>query len=273
MTDPTGQNQNMAAGIALEVVRVMTSESQTMDFAAIGEHVGKIMQTISGINAVNPALVRPVTSIFKYLADHKMVTNITKASTVINDIAGLMSADDSWMQRPSPVGHREVGHAVPQTADKSSAAVAPAPHVPTPTLAQPPVLSPSVGASQVEQGPVGKARSKFEMFHGEGNPHLRPISETGQKPAVNVRQSVHPDYIVCLEDGKRMTMLKRHLRSAYGMTPEEYREKWGLPADYPMVAPNYALKKSDYAKKIGLGSMRKKDRGEESVGAHENVAA
>jgi len=270
MTDPTGQNQNMAAGIALEVVRMMTSESQTMDFAAIGEHVGKIMQTISGINAVNPALVRPVTSIFKYLADHKMVTNITKASTVINDIAGLMSADDSWAQRPSPVGQREVGH---NAAATSSAHHAPAPHVPTPAPAQTSMPAPSVGASQVEQGAVGKARSKFGMLHGEGNPHLRPISETGQKPAVNVRQSVHPDYIVCLEDGKRMTMLKRHLRSAYGMTPEEYREKWGLPADYPMVAPNYALKKSDYAKKIGLGLMRKKDRNEENVGAHESVAA
>lgn len=73
------------------------------------------------------------------------------------------------------------------------------------------------------------------------------------KPAVPIKKSVTPDYIVCLEDGKKLKMLKRHLRSTYAMTPEEYRTKWGLPADYPMVAPNYAQQRSEFAKKIGLG--------------------
>lgn len=73
------------------------------------------------------------------------------------------------------------------------------------------------------------------------------------KPAVPVRKSVTPDYIVCLEDGKKLKMLKRHLRSTYNMTPDEYRAKWGLPPDYPMVAPNYAEQRSAFAKKIGLG--------------------
>lgn len=72
-------------------------------------------------------------------------------------------------------------------------------------------------------------------------------------PAVSIRASVKPDYIICLEDGKRMKMLKRHLMTQYGMTPDEYREKWGLPDDYPMVALNYAALRSDLAKKIGLG--------------------
>jgi len=72
-------------------------------------------------------------------------------------------------------------------------------------------------------------------------------------PAVPVRRSVTPDYIVCLEDGKKLKMLKRHLRTSYNMTPEDYRTKWGLPADYPMVAPNYAKRRSDFAKRIGLG--------------------
>src|SRR5690242_10115832 len=72
-------------------------------------------------------------------------------------------------------------------------------------------------------------------------------------PAVPIRRSVTPDYIVCLEDGKKLKMLKRHLRSTYGMTPDEYRQKWGLPPDYPMVAPNYAEQRSAFAKKIGLG--------------------
>lgn len=76
------------------------------------------------------------------------------------------------------------------------------------------------------------------------------------QPAVAVRKSVTPDYIICLEDGRKLKMLKRHLATAYGMTPEEYREKWGLPADYPMVAPNYAKQRSALAKKIGLGKRR-----------------
>lgn len=80
-------------------------------------------------------------------------------------------------------------------------------------------------------------------FHGE-----RPT------PAVPIKKSIYPDYIICLEDGKKLKMLKRHLKSAYNMTPEDYREKWHLPADYPMVAPNYAEKRSTLAKNIGLGT-------------------
>jgi predicted transcriptional regulator len=76
---------------------------------------------------------------------------------------------------------------------------------------------------------------------------------TSQKPAVPVKRSITPDYIVCLEDGKKLKMLKRYLRSNYKLSPEENRAKWGLPADYPMVAPNYAAQRSEFAKKIGLG--------------------
>lgn len=84
------------------------------------------------------------------------------------------------------------------------------------------------------------------------------ISENSesQKPAVSIRRSVNPDHIVCLEDGKKLKMLKRHLRAAYGMSPDEYRSKWGLPSDYPMVAPNYALQRSAFAKQIGLGRKK-----------------
>ena len=78
------------------------------------------------------------------------------------------------------------------------------------------------------------------------------------QPAVPVKKSVFPDYIVCLEDGKKLKMLKRHLMTAYGMTTEDYRAKWNLPADYPMVAPNYAKRRSGLAKQIGLGVLDKK---------------
>lgn len=74
-----------------------------------------------------------------------------------------------------------------------------------------------------------------------------------QKPAVNPKKSIFPDYIICLEDGKKLKMLKRYLRTNYNMSPEEYRAKWRLPSDYPMVAPDYAAQRSEFAKKIGLG--------------------
>ena len=73
------------------------------------------------------------------------------------------------------------------------------------------------------------------------------------KPAISIRKSVTPEFLICLEDGKKLKMLKRHLRSTYNMTPDEYRSKWGLAPDYPMVAPNYAERRSEFAKKIGLG--------------------
>lgn len=78
------------------------------------------------------------------------------------------------------------------------------------------------------------------------------------KPAVSVKKSMTSDYLVCLEDGKRFKSLKRHLRTQYNMSPEQYREKWGLPADYPMVAPNYAVARSQLAKKMGLGQQRRR---------------
>jgi len=80
------------------------------------------------------------------------------------------------------------------------------------------------------------------------------------KPAAPINKSVQHDFIICLEDGKKLKMLKRYLRSTYGMTPDEYRKRWGLPADYPMVAPAYAARRSEFAKKIGLGKgVRRKD--------------
>lgn len=85
-----------------------------------------------------------------------------------------------------------------------------------------------------------------------------PVVEEKLVPAVSVRASVKPDFIICLEDGKKLKMLRRHLMTHYGMTPDDYRTKWGLPADYPMVAPNYAEQRRTLAKSIGLGTKRRK---------------
>ena len=86
-----------------------------------------------------------------------------------------------------------------------------------------------------------------------GQPVVTEESSEPLKPAIAIKKSVTPEYIVCLEDGKKLKMLKRHLSSSYGMTPDEYRAKWGLGSDYPMVAPNYAKSRSDLALKLGLG--------------------
>ena len=91
---------------------------------------------------------------------------------------------------------------------------------------------------------------------GLGSKAVEP--EVKQEPAVSIRSSVKPDFIVCLEDGKKLKMLKRHLMTHYQMTPDQYRAKWGLAADYPMVAPNYAEQRRTLAKKIGLGTKRRK---------------
>lgn len=94
----------------------------------------------------------------------------------------------------------------------------------------------------------------YTALAGLSAPQVAP--EEKPVPAVSVRASIKPDYIVCLEDGKKLKMLKRHLMTHYSMTPDDYRAKWGLPADYPMVAPNYAAQRRTLAKKIGLGTKR-----------------
>ena len=93
----------------------------------------------------------------------------------------------------------------------------------------------------------------LRVSSGQGEAASEPL-----KPAVPVKRSINPDFIVCLEDGKKFKSLKRHLRTQYGMTPEQYREKWSLPADYPMVAPNYAAARSRLAKQMGLGQQRRR---------------
>ena len=102
-------------------------------------------------------------------------------------------------------------------------------------------------------GLIGQVNSALSRI-GEGV--SEPLAEPA-KPAISVKRSLTADYIVCLEDGKKFKSLKRHLRTQYNMTPEQYREKWGLPADYPMVAPNYAAARSELAKVMGLGQQRR----------------
>ncbi|MFN9356562.1 MAG: MucR family transcriptional regulator [Alphaproteobacteria bacterium] len=119
------------------------------------------------------------------------------------------------------------------------------------------------------QVPVTELPALIAMFHNS----LRQAAggsieaEAERKPAVPVKKSVAEDYIVCLEDGKKLRMLKRYLRTHYNMSPEEYRKKWDLPHDYPMVAPAYARLRSAFAKKIGLGRVPSVSRGRRAKGA------
>ncbi len=96
----------------------------------------------------------------------------------------------------------------------------------------------------------------IRLVHDSLNGLSGEDSREKPKPAVSIRRSITPEFIICLEDGRKLKMLKRHLATAYRMSPEQYKEKWGLPKDYPMVAPNYAKHRSSLAKKIGLGRRR-----------------
>ena len=101
---------------------------------------------------------------------------------------------------------------------------------------------------------IGQIHSALSrVSSGQGEPSSEP-----PKPAISVKKSITPDHLVCLEDGKKFKSLKRHLRTQYSMTPEQYREKWDLPPDYPMVAPNYAAARSQLAKDMGLGTRKEK---------------
>jgi predicted transcriptional regulator len=101
-------------------------------------------------------------------------------------------------------------------------------------------------------------REVYSALSNVGGTEL-PVADRPQ-PAVPIKRSITPDYLICLEDGKKLKMLKRHLRTAFDMTPEEYRERWELPSDYPMVAPNYANQRSNLAKHIGLGTRARRRR-------------
>ena len=103
-------------------------------------------------------------------------------------------------------------------------------------------------------GLISSIHSMLSQVAGGG---VEPEPEP-QEPAVPIRKSISPDYLICLEDGRKFKSLKRHLRTKYDMSPEEYRAKWGLPKDYPMVAPNYAKARSDLAKQMGLGQGGRK---------------
>ncbi len=116
------------------------------------------------------------------------------------------------------------------------------------------IVSAYVSKSSVQASDVpALITSVYQSLQSLGQPQASAEAPTELKPAVPIKKSVTPEYIVCLEDGKRCKMLKRHLMSSFGLTPDEYRTKWGLPSDYPMVAPNYAKARSEMAVKIGLG--------------------
>jgi len=112
-------------------------------------------------------------------------------------------------------------------------------------------------SAKVPASAIRDASSAKEAGHGDKT--RAPATEENKPPAVDPRKSIHPDYLICLEDGQRVVLLRRHLKTRYNMTPDQYRIKWGLPDDYPMVAPNFAQKKSTFAKVTGFGRSHRKE--------------
>ncbi len=122
------------------------------------------------------------------------------------------------------------------------------------------IVAAYVTKNPVEQADLPKLITEVHraLEKAAAGPPPGGVAAAELKPAVNIKRSITPDYLICLEDGKKFKSLKRHLRTHFGLTPEQYREKWGLPSDYPMVAPNYATSRSKLAKNMGLGHKRKK---------------
>lgn len=119
------------------------------------------------------------------------------------------------------------------------------------------IVAAQIGRMGIDAGDVPTLiRNTFDALSRLGQPDTPPPAPL--TPAVPISKSVKPDHIVCLEDGKKLKMLKRHIMTQYNLTPDEYRAKWGLPADYPMTAPNYAEKRRELAKAIGLGTKPKR---------------
>lgn len=126
-------------------------------------------------------------------------------------------------------------------------------------------LTTEIVAAHVGNNPIAAAELASliqNVYHTLKLVGVSPVEAERPKPAVPIKRSIFPDYIICLEDGKKLKMLKRHLKTAYDMTPDEYRDRWGLAPDYPMVAPNYAKHRSNLAKEIGLGTTRRGQMGE-----------
>lgn len=119
------------------------------------------------------------------------------------------------------------------------------------------IVAAYVGKNPVPQGELPKLIAEVHRALVSASGQTQQADESPEmKPAVTIKKSVTPEYIICLEDGKKFKSLKRHLRSHYNLSPEQYRERWGLPADYPMVAPNYAEARSSLAKRMGLGQRK-----------------
>ena len=122
------------------------------------------------------------------------------------------------------------------------------------------IVSAYVSNNSVPAGDLPGLISQVHLALARVGNGAAEASADAPKPAIAIKKSITPDYIICLEDGKKFKSLKRHLRTQYNLTPEQYREKWGLAPDYPMVAPNYAKARSDLAKEMGLGQQRRKRR-------------
>ncbi len=122
------------------------------------------------------------------------------------------------------------------------------------------IVASHVSNNSVQHGDLpGLINEVYKALSQIGTPEVE-VPAARPQPAVPIRKSVFPDHIVCLEDGKKLKMLKRHLMTSYNLTPDQYRERWGLPGDYPMVAPDYAEQRRELAVKIGLGTTRRKRR-------------
>lgn len=239
------------ASMAAEIVKTMVANGQVKDPSTIPNLIAQIGMNLRMVGSGEPipatAPVAPTVVASAPTPSAPSAPERTKRQSGSAAKARAQREADAAAQREADAAaQREVEAAAQRKADATQRKAAAAAQRDAEAAAQ-------REAEAAVQREAAAATSKVE------DPRKIPVSITGQAPAVAIRESVTKDSIICLEDGRKMKMLKRHLRAAFDMSPEEYRYKWGLPENYPMVAPNYAKMKSKYARHVGLGTHRMRE--------------
>jgi predicted transcriptional regulator len=224
---------------AVDILKQMLERNAVSDLASASSYLGSIV-----------AALKPIEDVSAEAASSALqVVTMMIAAGAITDISDVPAQLDK-------LGQAFSGMAQPAGGKSKSSTVT---SVMTQSGAQSSDRAGPAGAGHASKAPR-RERNRQLPEHGTSAVATMELERiTRQQPAVPIKECFNADFLVCLEDGKKMKMLKRHLRAEYDLTPEQYRTKWGLPSDFPMVAPNYAKQKSRYARSIGLGSSRMRE--------------
>ena len=284
---------------AVDILTTMLTRNAVTDPSAASTHLAEIMGSLQAVEQISGEAATQTVNVVKMMINAGAVADLTEVVPQIIKLGSAFTGEDISSSRATPIEapKPKAAAAAPKPAAKAPAApAAPAAAVQAKPAAAAPAKAPATHASATPakaaaatsapapKAAPAKAAAKPQEAPAATRKHSEPVAKsapakshavsqeapaslnggaqagvTRQQPAVPIIDCFNADYLICLEDGKKMKMLKRHLRTEYNLSPEEYRAKWGLPPDFPMVAPNYAKQKSRYARSIGLGSPKMRE--------------